>query len=660
MPDDKNRRGNRINVVSFDKAADDVETQKAWKLDTEPMTPRGVNKVIAGKWTPDLWGMPSDPGCECPVQPIGFEGGVKYLIDSMGQFRAMKAADINQAGVQDLFSAAPNYPKWMHPRWGSEKYRDEDGHEKTRPVIKSFEVDKVKETLFQACARKGFFSPSDRMRGRGAWTLKNGNICYHAGDAVWTIQRGQFVKLPTGVHDGKLYPRLAALPRPWTQKIELEDNPAGKLLAIFRKWNWTRPDVDPVLLLGWIGCALIAGALDWRSAVLLLGDRATGKSTLQKQLHSLLGDLLFKTADTTAAGIYQGMAHDSRPVAIDELEPDADPRKVDNVVHLMRTSASGDIGRRGGPTKGDASEFQMRSAFLFSAINNVIRSAQDMSRIAVLRLFPLNLNQAAPAPVDGDLAGPMMLSLMLQGWGEGGQDFRRQLERFRKALADGGHAGRGQDTYGTLLACAAILLGPELADEMGVPVGSDAEVGEWSRLLAADALPEVEDAKPNYRNCVDRILTNPVKVWRNVSRNTIGQTIHELRTTDENGAAVDSALDRGTAARDIQMAGFGLFTINEVVAGYCRREQVSPAKAKEEFGLPEAGFVLAVPNNSDKVKQHLEGSDYAHGAWKDALRQCPTPGVMITDKRINERTIDGTKTRCTLIVLDRYHEAPER
>jgi hypothetical protein len=53
--------------------------------------------------------------------------------------------------------------------------------------------------------------------------------------------------------------------------------------------------------------------------------------------------------------------------------------------------------------------------------------------------------------------------------------------------------------------------------------------------------------------------------------------------------------------------------------------------------------VLAVPNKSTKVAEHLTGSDWQHGAWKDALRQCPVDGVMITNADINNRAIDGTR-----------------
>jgi hypothetical protein len=646
----------------MDKAAREIERQRKERQDLPPMEPRGPNKVIAGKWQPDLYGMPSDPGCECPVEPIGFEGEYKYVIDSMGQFRARKAADFNQVGIQDLFSATPNYPKWMHPRW-SKPVVDKKGIVTKPAEIVSFEADDIKETLFRACARKGFFSPNDKMRGRGAWTFRSGSLVYHAGNCLWVCEPGgRFKTLPTGVHEGKLYPRLSSLPEPWTEKITPDENPAGKLLQTFRKWTWTRPNVDPVLLLGWIGCAFLGGALDWRSAVLLIGDRATGKSTLQHNLRNIFGDTLFRSADTTAAGIYQSMAHDARPVALDELEPDADARKIDNVVHLMRTSSSGDIGRRGGPTKGEASEFQMRSAFLFSAINNPLRSAQDMSRVAVLRLMPIDLNQERPPAIDTDVTGRMVLSLMMQGWGQGGSTFIETLATFKKVLEAGGHGGRGQDTYGTLLACAATMLGPEICEQLEVPLFFDRE-NVWAEWLKAEDLPEVEDAKPNYRQCVDRLLTTPVRAWRNSQRNTIGKTIEEMRTTNpDTGEARpdDAILSRATAQRDIEIAGLGLFTTREVVAGVVRRDRISMTEALMKYGLPDGCKVLAVPNTSTKVAELLEGSDWQHGAWKDALRQCPVPGVMITHADINRQTIDGTQQRCTLIVLDRYHGAPER
>jgi hypothetical protein len=76
---------------------------------------------------------------------------------------------------------------------------------------------------------KGFFSPNDKMRGRGAWTLPRRNqLVYHAGDELWTCEKGRFEALPTGVYDGKLYPHLSALPAPWTKPITPAENPAAR------------------------------------------------------------------------------------------------------------------------------------------------------------------------------------------------------------------------------------------------------------------------------------------------------------------------------------------------------------------------------------------------------------------------------------------------
>lgn len=660
----KTTAGQRANVVAFGAAAREIERLRAQQhRDPLPFLPRGG--VKAGEWQPDLYGMPKDPGVESPVEPIGYEGDVYYFIDSRGQFRALKAEKLNQVGIQDLFSATPNYPKFIHPR-RSKEIRNP----KTQEIIKeseivSFEADDIKEMLFLACSRKGFFSPENKMRGRGSWTFKSGNLVYHAGDCLWKCERGKFVEMPTGVHEGNLYPHLSALPAPWTEELTAEDNPAKALLAGFRKSKWLRPDVDPVLLLGWIGGAYLGGALDWRPSALLLGDKGTGKSTLQNTLKVLFGDALFHSSDSTAAGIYQAMGHDSRAVALDEMEPGMDARKASNIADLMRSSASGAIGRRGS-SDGTANAYQMRSAFLFSAINNPLHTAADLSRVAVLRMLPFDKDSEKPESINADTAGPKVLAQMMRAWGDNGQGFKYQYERFAEALKQGGHDKRGQDTYGTLLACAAMMLGDELAGEMGVKVGPEEERW-WTEHLSIDSLPEVEDATPNYRQCLDRILTTTVKEWRNSSHNTIGQVLQELRTVDADGmAASDEArVSRDKAKQEINIAGFGLLNTREVVATVIRAAaqkgiQIKQEAALQEFGLPEAGWVLAVPNKSNKVSKHLEGSDWQLGGWKDALRQCPIAGVMIGRSEINRVVIDGVQQRCTLVVLDRYHQAPEK
>jgi hypothetical protein len=234
-----------------------------------------------------------------------------------------------------------------------------------------------------------------------------------------------------------------------------------------------------------------------------------------------------------------------------------------------------------------------------------------------------------------------------------------QYDRFAQALAEGGHEKRGQDTYGTLLACAAMLLGDELAAELGVPLGPEEE-RYLVELLAADSLPEVEDSKPNYRQCVDRILTSWSRPGAIRRTTPSARSSTRLRTTNEDGAgAIEPQIDRNTAKRDINIAGFGLFNTHEIVAGVMRNQGPHARGRADQIRAAQAGWVLAVPHQSSKVAELLEGTDWQRGGWRDAFQQCTTPGVMIRTDPINKVTIDGVQQRCTLIVLDRYHEAPE-
>jgi hypothetical protein len=619
------------NVVSFGDADRALRRRKG-RDDPPPATPRGG--APPGKWTPNDIGLPrEDP---CPVEPLGFEGELYHLIDSHRQFRSRAASDFSHAGIQALFGATPNYPQWMCPRYGRAA-KAEPGEEPKPPPIKSFEDDKVRELIFAACARKGLFSPTDKLRGRGAWKLRGGALVYHAGEEVWTMQDGRLRELAIGMHEEFLYPRLAPLPAPWNAAVSSADlgRSVGALLDTFRRWNWERPKVDPVLLLGWVGVAFLGGALDWRPALLLLGDKGTGKSTLQDGLKAVFGDALFHSADTTAAGIYQRMAHDARPVALDELEPGADPRKIANVVQLMRDASSGAMGRRGG-SDGAPAEFQMRSAFLFSAINNPVTKSQDLSRMAILRLRPLDRNQPMPAPIDEDITGRICLTRMMAEWPK----FETSYEAFARALDAGGHDARGQRTYGTLLACAELLLGPELAAALDVPLTEAPEF--WAEELAADKLPEVEDAMSNWRACLTWLLTAEVQVWRHGARRTIGQALRDLER-DNNGAGGTFGIEE--ARRELELTGVGILPAGDVV------------------GI-EHGPVLAIPNSSPLVAKLFEGTDWqgapgAGGPWKDALRQAPAT-IAITDKAVNRVYIAGVRQRCTLIVLKNFHQAPER
>lgn len=652
------------NVVSMADAQRDLARQNRRRRSDPPAKePRGgepgdggelVGGVLAGQWTADNLGLPVED--ECPVQPLGHEPGRWHFIDSMGQFTTLTASDFSHAGMTALFAATPNYPQWAWPRWGRSVKAGE------APPIKSFDDDHCRTALMRACARAGLFSPADRLRGRGMWAEKGGGLIYHAGEELWTCElRGDkpmFRVAETGLRQGYLYPRLPSLPAP----VAVGDDPVPTLLRTFAKWNFEGPrlgeegiPVAAVLLLGWIGVAFLGGALDWRSAILLLGDKGTGKSTLQKALQDLFGEALFHSGDTTAAGIYQKMGHDARPVAVDELEPDADPRKVDAVVRLMRVAASGESASRGGSNH-QGVEFTLRSAFLFSAINNPLVAAQDLSRVAILRLRELDPHQQAPDPIDADLCGRIVLGRLMAQWPR----FEAVRDEYMRALAAGGHNGRGQKTYGTLLAAADLLISDDTAGELGIPLTSTDQVGEWQTLLAAESLPEIEDASALWRNCLTWLLTAHNHSWKNGRHFSIGAALDDLAAPlGEGGYTLDQA------RRDLAAVGVGLLDPGEFEAKCAN----AIARADNEAGAvrltaikdnARGSYVLAIPSKRRASLMTLFAeTPWAQGSWKDALRTGP-PDIVVTDKAINKLRVGGVEERCTLIVMRKFNEAPER
>jgi hypothetical protein len=619
----KDRGGKPAIVVSLNRAARELARSRRNK---------------PPNWHANSLGLPGDPGCECPVEPLGHDNEFYYFITSAGFFKPMRSSDLTHSGIQDLFSATPNYPEWAWPRHG--KMRADSEGKPIPPPIEAFKDDSVRKALMYACAQRGPFRPRDKLRGLGSWTLNSGEIVYHAGQELWRFDhdKNRPVAMPTGLVEGKLYPCMFEIPAPWIEPIDPSDKTIATLLETYRLWNWRRPEIDPLLKLGHDGVAYLGAAWRWRSALLLLGDRSTGKSRLQKFTAELHGDAIVPTSETTAAGIYQEMAHDARLVAVDELEPSADPRQQDSLIKLMRIASSGDFARRGGQS-GTPTSYQLRCTFLFSAINNPLHEAQDMSRVAILRMLPINRSNRKPPVIDADTTGPKLLHLMMREWPR----FEATFELYSEALTKGGHDGRGCDTYGMLLTCADLALGPDHAEELGTHsvwsydeagdfIRNEASIAWWAEHLAAETLPEIEIALPNWRKCMSWLLSKHVEPWRKGSRTMVGQVMQEL---------AENRLERGEAKALLADTGLGL-VVPGAVAG------------------AEDGWVLAIPNDHPQLRELFRETPWVRAGWSEALRQCPVRGVMLTDRDSNRVSIGGDSFRCTLVVMGRFQQAPER
>lgn len=593
----------------------------------QPRTIDGVQETPGG-WHPDLFGLPKG----CPVAPLGVDNDVYFFLDTIGQLRGIPYNSAGKKAVQSLFMGRPLFAAFAWPKWNE---RDKK--------VTGIAADDALDALFGACAMKGPWSAVERIRGRGAHLGADGELILHCGDALYQAHGNVLIARALGELGRHVYPTRPPVPTPFgispdrhdrPEPILPEERPARTLVPLLRSWNWLRPAVDPWLMLGDFGVAMIGGALGWRPTTFITGDKATGKSTLQKLFRLTLGDGLVHAADTSAAGVYQHIGHDTLPVAIDELESEADPRKQKAIIKLARLAASGAVMLRGG-SEHTGVEFQARSAFFFSSINRPPLEPQDLSRLCLLQLDRLPAT-AVPPTLNAQalsLVGRRLLRVLAENF----HRWETTLEEWQKRLRAIGHDQRGMDTYGTLLAMAELIAGDD-AVELGMPLAED---GEWAEHLAPSKLPELEDARENWRAALDHLLSVPVEAWRNGSRTVPGQVIADYWTSRADQH--ETAFGFAEADRLLRQAGLGL------------------AKPR----APGEPVWLVVPNQNPLLAklyaQTKWGGEPVAGVWAGALRQgkrwIKGEGGLWD---LGQARINGVPSKATFISLEEISEkAPD-
>ena len=112
----------------------------------------------------------------CPVTPLGkqatLSGTTYFFLDTLGEV-AVLAENAGKGHITSLFGGRPLYLTWAWPRFGK------------GGIVTGYAAEDARDDLFAACTYCGTFDLEDRVRGRGAWRDDDGQLIYHAGDAVW-------------------------------------------------------------------------------------------------------------------------------------------------------------------------------------------------------------------------------------------------------------------------------------------------------------------------------------------------------------------------------------------------------------------------------------------------------------------------------------------
>lgn len=582
--------------------------------DPGPNEPR--DGLRAGAWE----GAPHDampPGCPVTVMGADAEGHV-WCRNALGHPVMIEKWDM--ATIARLFAPQINYAFWAWPAWGKVKLQEGDTVREVLEV-KRIERDKLFTCLANEASKKAMFDPHKQLRGRGGWKDGNGEFIWHSGRYLWKVKNGQLAAVRPGEHDGAQYTVQPETIIPWEGPIKPEESPARRILADLRTWNWERPWLDPVLVLGWIGTAFLGEAADVRPVLFTTGGKGVGKSTLHELLRYVLNRVMIQSANTTPAFIYQTIKHDTLPLLLDEVESKAGDRRGPELIELARIAYSGgNIGR--GSQEGVPANYTMHSSFMFSAIIAPHMEVQDKSRMA-----RLNLDKVAPGAkrfvvVRHEEDGRMILRQVMEGW----QRFRDTLlPDWWNVLQPQGFDSRIIDTFGTLLAMADLLVGPEALEEMGLPVTEPTRLGE----IIKDAISaDLDEHVDKWQKCLNLLLMSQIDQLRNGKRPTVGGVMDELSS---------SPLEM-----DIKLARECLEAIN------------LGCKAKGSLGDPGGGPYLAVPPDGPAIAKVFEHTEFLKGNWFDAMKQAPKT-VVIRDRENGVVRINGISRRCLLVDMGAFH-----
>lgn len=548
---------------------------------------------------------------DCVVTPLGVNGNSYYYLDQLGQLRVLAADKHGQGNLISLWGARADQLRTAWPRYSKA------GQDGVSEII-GIRANDAAMSLMIAGARQGVYDPMDRVRGRGTWLGANAELIIHAGNGVWLSDGNGWS--PPGEYGWHVYPASSALPRHDGYKAaEGDDGPAGQLLDMLCTWNWKRGETDAHLLLGWIGAAMLCGALKHRPLVWITGDKGTGKSTLHELVRGLFGGGIVAADDVTSAGLWQKLGHDALPVAVDELEAEADNARANAVIKLARSAATGGVILRGGADH-SGQQFTARSCFMFSSILVPALLPQDRSRMAILDLRPLG--EIDPPDLSDERLGKMGAALrqrMIDQWPR----FGATLHAYRLALARHGHGGRGADQFGTLLACASCLLwdNPDTEDV----------IEGWAAKLPASA---DDDVLADHQSCLEHLLSSTVDPRG--TGETIGQAIFRaagLTQADHEG--IDAA---EYASKKLEGVGVKLLQ--------------NPA------GLP-TGKWIAIANRHVGLGRvyaptHWAARSGAAGVWKQSLER--VDGAVRYDKALR---FAGAVSKAVLIPIETVTDEPD-
>lgn len=521
---------------------------------------------------------PADESDAWPFRPLGLsrDGRYHYL---KSEINFIVSLTPEQHKTANFIHLAPY--EWFHENFGTESVTS------TGEVQKKFSPTIAADRMIRACARRGVFNPGN-LRGRGIW-IDDGRVVAHLG--TFLIVDGVKTELRT-FETRYTYEQGPEIEIDTTRPADAAE--ASRVYEAMRLLPWSATSAR--LASGWLVCAMISGALDWRPHIWVTGSKGSGKTWIvEKLLYALLQkNALFVASNSTEAGVRQTLGSDSLPVLFDEAEGTNDrvADQIQRVLSLARQASrdTAAVISKGTPS-GRSMQFMIRSAFCMSSIKAVLEQEADRSRFCVLEVdqsrFPNDFRAVEEA--------------VLELWRPGYSDrlFARALRLARViranaltfALAAAEHLKdrRAGDQYGALLAGNLALVSDQ---EITLEQARTWLSGEdW----VGSVREEVKGMSDEDR-CLELILNSSVRVEGGETL-TVGMLIEIAR------------------GRPIEGSGLNLFQAQ---------------KALRVIGIVAHADSIVVAKEHPELRARLRDTLYGSN-WSDILRRIP--GAKVTQKQ---------------------------
>lgn len=557
-----------------------------------------------GKTEKDKWLAENRPEWKgrAPFRCLGHDNGTYFFAaEQTGQIRALTESELGRS--RPYYALGPR-PWWCY-------------HFKHKSVV-GFHLEDASWALMQECIKEGVFH-AGRYRGRGAWRTEDGYVVLHLGDRLLAPGAEKYT-FPESFQDGnRIYPRLGRLAGP-AMKIPMEVEEATRIYDLFNDLPW-EDESSGALLAGWMVIAPFCGALPYRPHAWVTGPTECGKSTIFNRIIapmlSGISAIQREAHMTSEAAMRQLLASDALPILLDEADMVGKRAKMNlrGLFNLARSASTGGTVSKGS-TGGVATDFTVRSMFLYASTVVGLELDQDKNRVAILPLRnPKNEDlvkrQERWVQVQRqiiDLISPQhgrRLMARTATWLRDGR-FDELFKVCQKASLAVMKTARAGELYGALIAGSWMLRSDK------VPPAE--EVVAWIKDSGLGGTQEEEQGAKQTATCLSLLLQSREVVLLNHVKTAlpIGVLIDRLA-----GQSQDLKVDRADAEQCLRHCG---------------------------LMVKDGNFLIA--NQSEWVTRKFKDTPFEAG-WMRVLRSLPkaTAGDHV-------RFYPGMKSRVTVIPLE--------